>query len=248
MNQTSLRSLATGAAIVITLGLAAVVAAAGTRRDATSRDKGAGPGSAARPAVEAPAAQPVAAGWLPGGTLMSDFSAAGFGVTPGTTRGDVTRGRYLVTAIGCGDCHTPKVMGPNGPVEDEQRLLSGHPEGSALPPAPPLPAGPWIATLSADLTAWSGPWGTSYAFNLTPDENTGIGSWSEDTFVRAIRTGRHMGVSRPILPPMPWPAFRNLSDEDLRSIYAYLRSIPAIHNRVPEPLPPAPAPQQVASH
>ncbi|HSD27027.1 MAG TPA: hypothetical protein VLL75_06955 [Vicinamibacteria bacterium] len=91
---------------------------------------------------------------------------------------------------------------------------------------------------SWDTTAWAGPWGVSYAANLTPDENTGIGSWSEDTFVGALRTGRHMGVSRPILPPMPWEAFRNLTDEDLRSIYAYLKTVPPVRNRVPEPLPP----------
>ena len=146
----------------------------------------------------------------------------------------VERGRYLVTVIGCSDCHTPKKMGPQGPEFDESRLLSGHPEGSALP-APPAGQGPWIATASWDLTAWSGPWGISYAFNLTPDENTGIGSWDEETFVKAVRTGRHMGVSRPILPPMPWQIYKNLTDEDLRAVYAYLRSIPPIKNRVPAP-------------
>lgn len=113
------------------------------------------------------------------------------------------RGRYLVNAIACHDCHTPKKMGPQGPEFDFDRALSGHPEGSDLPTPPKLGAGPWVATASWDVTAWSGPWGVSYAFNLTPDENTGIGSWSEETFVGAIRTGRHMGVSRPILPPMP---------------------------------------------
>ncbi len=95
-----------------------------------------------------------------------------------------------------------------------------------------------MAVSSWDTTAWAGPWGVSYSANLTPDENTGIGSWSEETFVGALRTGRHMGVSRPILPPMPWGAFRNLIDEDLRSIYAYLRTVPPVRNRVPEPLPP----------
>lgn len=154
------------------------------------------------------------------------------------------RGRYLVESIGCSDCHTPKKMGPNGPALETGSLLSGHPEGQALPPAPNLGKGPWIATASWDLTAWSGPWGVSYAMNLTPDENTGIGSWSEETFVGALRTGRHMGVSRPILPPMPWQYFRNLSDEDLKAIYVYLRTIPPIHNRVPEPLPPAGAPAE----
>jgi mono/diheme cytochrome c family protein len=149
----------------------------------------------------------------------------------------VSRGQYLVEGIGCGDCHTPKKMGPNGPELDPSRLLSGHPEGTVLPPAPAA-QGPWIASASWDLTAWSGPWGVSYAMNLTPDENTGIGSWSEETFVQALRTGRHMGVSRPILPPMPWENFKNLGDEDLRSMYAYLRSINPVHNRVPEPTPP----------
>lgn len=155
----------------------------------------------------------------------------------GTSPERVERGRYLVSTIGCGDCHSPKVMGPEGPVEDETRLLSGHPESAVLD-APPAPTGSWIAAGSSDLTAWAGPWGISYTFNLTPDENTGIGSWSEDTFVQAIKTGRHMGVSRPILPPMPWHFYRNLVDEDLRSIYAYLRTIPPVHNRVPLPVAP----------
>jgi len=159
----------------------------------------------------------------------------------------VARGKYLVQSIGCDDCHTPKKMGPNGPILDESRRLSGHPEGSVLPAAPAA-KGPWIASTTFDLTAWNGPWGTSYAFNLTPDENTGIGSWSEETFVKAIRTGRHMGVARPILPPMPWLVYRNLNDEDLKSVYAFLRSIPPVHNRVPEPAPPAAAAVASASN
>jgi len=148
------------------------------------------------------------------------------------------RGRYLVASIGCADCHASKVFGPDGPEPDMTRFLAGHAENAELPPPPHLPVGPWMAMANADFTAWSGPWGVSYAINLTPDENTGIGSWSEDTFVKAVKTGRHMGVSRPILPPMPWTAFRNLTDEDLRSIFAYLRTIPAVHNRVPEPVAP----------
>jgi len=150
----------------------------------------------------------------------------------------VERGRYLVSAIGCGACHTPKTMGPSGPRSDSSRFLAGHPETSVLGSPPALDAGPWVAVSSWDTTAWSGPWGVSYSANLTPDENTGIGSWSEETFVRALRTGRHMGASRPILPPMPWGAFRNFTDEDLGSIYAYLMTVPPVRNRVPEPLPP----------
>ncbi len=150
----------------------------------------------------------------------------------------IERGRYMVTVMGCADCHAPKKMGEYGPVPDESRYLSGHPQESQLPPAPGLPDGPWAAVGSWDLTAWSGPWGTSFAMNLTPDENTGIGSWSEETFMKALRTGRHMGVSRPILPPMPWENFRHLSDEDLKAVYAYLMSQPPIRNRIPDPLPP----------
>lgn len=154
----------------------------------------------------------------------------------------VSRGAYLVSAMGCGSCHTPKTMGPHGPRSDASRFLAGHPEDAALAPPPVLGPGPWVAVSSWDTTAWSGPWGISYSANLTPDENTGIGSWSEETFVGALRTGRHMGVARPILPPMPWGAFRNLTDEDLRSIYAYLWTVPPVRNRVPDPVPP-PAPR-----
>jgi cytochrome c len=155
----------------------------------------------------------------------------------------VERGKYIVFTSGCNDCHTPKKMGPRGPELDLSRLLSGQPEAPALPPPPVLPAGPWIAVTNSDLTAWSGPWGVSYALNLTPDENTGIGSWSEDTFLKAIKTGRHMGVARPILPPMPVDSYKLFTDADLRAIYAYLRSIKPVKNRVPEPViapPPGP--------
>jgi mono/diheme cytochrome c family protein len=151
----------------------------------------------------------------------------------------VSRGKYIVMTSACDDCHTPKKMGPNGPVLDMSRLLSGHPESEKLPPPPVLPAGPWMAVASWDLAAWSGPWGVSFPMNLTPDENTGIGSWSEETFVKAIRTGKHMGVSRPILPPMPWEIYKNWTDEDLKAVYAYLRTIPPIKNHIPDPvLPP----------
>ncbi len=156
----------------------------------------------------------------------------------GPLASQIERGRYIVSFAGCDDCHTPKKMGPHGPEMDFSRRLSGHPEGSGLPPAPGLPEGPWLAVAAWDLTAWSGPWGTSYAVNLTPDVNTGLGIWTEEMFVGAIRTGRHMGQSRPILPPMPWEVIRNMNDEDLKAVYAFLQSLPPIHNRVPEPLPP----------
>ena len=148
------------------------------------------------------------------------------------------RGEYLVTVGVCNDCHTPWQMGPEGPAPDMTRLLSGHPEGMELPPPPDLEA-PWGAAFALTNTAFAGPWGISYATNLTPDENTGMGIWTEQMFIDAMRKGRHMGTSRPILPPMPWPWYSKMTDEDLKSVYAYLRSIPPIQNRVPEPVPPA---------
>ena len=154
----------------------------------------------------------------------------------------VDRGQYIVTTAGCNDCHTPHKMGPNGPEPDMSRMLSGHPEGMKLPKSPKLDM-PWAFSGAATMTAWSGPWGVSYTANLTPDQNTGLGIWTEDQFIRALREGKHMGTSRPILPPMPWPAFKNFTDEDLKAIFAYLRSIPPITNHVPDPIiaePPGP--------
>jgi mono/diheme cytochrome c family protein len=151
------------------------------------------------------------------------------------------RGEYIVKSMGCADCHTPTKMGANGPEPDMERWLSGHPAEMKLPPAP-APSGPWIASVAATMTAWSGPWGTSFTANLTPDPETGTGQWTEQQFVDTIRSGRHLGRGREILPPMPWPAIRNMTDADLKAIFAYLRTIPALKNRVPDPLPPAGAP------
>jgi hypothetical protein len=150
----------------------------------------------------------------------------------------VNRGRYLVNAFGCVDCHSPWQMTSQGPQPDAARYLSGHPADMVLPPAP-APEGPWIVSAAATNTAWNGPWGTSFTANLTPDEETGLGKWSEEEFIATLRNGRHLGRGRELLPPMPFPAIRNMNDEDLQSIFAYLRTIPAVQNRVPNPLPPA---------
>ena len=149
----------------------------------------------------------------------------------------VKRGEYLVRYGGCNDCHTPLKLGPNGPEPDMSRQLAGHPEDTKLPP-PDLKPGPWFAA-TAGMTAWTGPWGISYAANLTPEINTGMGIWTEDMFLKAMRTGKHMGAGREILPPMPWQSLGSLTDDDLKAVFAYLKSIPAIKNRVPDPLPPA---------
>lgn len=177
-------------------------------------------------------------------TAVIGLALYGFDVTSAqqgdkAASGDAKRGEYLVTAMGCNDCHTPwKVNADGVPEPDMSRMLSGHPESLKMPPAPELPPGPWLWTGSATLTAFAGPWGVSYAANLTPDENTGLGIWTEDMFVRALKTGKHMGTSRMIQPPMPWMWYGKLSDSDLKAVYAYLRTIPPIVNHVPDYAPP----------
>ena len=158
----------------------------------------------------------------------------------------VARGKYLVNTSGCHDCHTPFKMGPNGAEPDMTRMLSGHPETLAMPAAPKLPPGPWLVTAAGTNTAWSGPWGVSFTANLTPDADTGLGEWTLRNFMDTIRTGRHMGRGRAVLPPMPIPVYNNFTDADLESIYSYLRTIPAVKNRVPEPWAPASASAGVA--
>ena len=173
--------------------------------------------------------------------LLAIAALAAAAFTASSTTSSVERakrGEYLVKIMGCNDCHTPLKMGENGPEPDFSRMLSGHPEQMG-PVAPVQLPAPYMMGSVATNTAFSGPWGVSYTANLTPDRNTGLGIWTEDMFVKAIRTGRHMGVSRPINPPMPWPMYRNASDEDLQSIYAYLRTIAPIVNHVPEYQPPA---------
>lgn len=144
----------------------------------------------------------------------------------------VSRGGYLVRAMGCGDCHTPLKVGSNGPEPDLARGLSGHPKELKLPPPPPA-QGLWIWGGAASNTAFYGPWGISYAANLTPDMATGLGAWTPEQFVAAMKLGKHAGSGRPIAPPMPWQAFGTLTESDLRAIFAYLRSQPAIVNAVP---------------
>jgi mono/diheme cytochrome c family protein len=156
----------------------------------------------------------------------------------GPPPGDAKRGEYLVTGTGCGDCHTPMKMGPSGPEPDLTRALSGHPQALVMPPAPALPKGPWMGTFSATFTAWAGPWGVSFTANLTPDRDTGLGAWDARTFIDTIRSGRVMAKGRELLPPMPFPAMQKMTDADLASIFAYLRTVPTIVNKVPEPVPP----------
>ena len=150
----------------------------------------------------------------------------------------VERGKYLVDAIGCQDCHSPKIFSGGFPHPDPAKTMSGY-SGMKLPPIDKkvLAPGNWYL-MAPDLTAYVGPWGISYAANLTPDDQTGIGLWTEDVFVQAIRTGKHMGAGRQILPPMPYNYYQLLTDDDLKAVFAYLRTLPPIKNPVPAPVAP----------
>ena len=169
-------------------------------------------------------------------------------------------GRSIVATSACPDCHTPKTPGggmeavearecvfaiPGGCMVqfDESRWLAGHPEEVEIPDSIPAeidPADPngWGASPNNQFTAWGGPWGISIAPNLTPDMETGIGSWTEQMFMDAMRDGKHQGEAggRDILPPMPWFVYGAKSDRELRGMYAYLMSIPPVSNSVPEPV------------
>lgn len=152
----------------------------------------------------------------------------------------IRRGAYLVAISGCNDCHSPKVMTPQGPALDTSRLLSGY------NPAHPfegyderVASGGQFVLFNGDNTAFAGPWGVSYGANITPHE-TGIGNWSLDQFKIAMRQGKWKGLegSRTLLPPMPWQNYRDMTDEDVGAIFAYLRSIKPVENLVPAPKPP----------
>jgi cytochrome c553 len=151
---------------------------------------------------------------------------------------NLERGAYLVRIMGCNHCHTPYTLGPNGPHPDMTRALSGHPGELAMPAAPALGDSPWSWHGAATNTAFAGPWGVSFAANLTPDAETGLGKWTPEMFIATMRTGRHEGKGRPILPPMPAENLAALTDDDIRDLFAYLQSLKPIRNRVPAPIDP----------
>jgi len=122
----------------------------------------------------------------------------------------VARGKYLVTITGCNDCHTPG-------------YFYGTPDTSR--------------TLSGSELAWKGPWGVSYPRNITPEPQTGIGAWSDSDIVAAIRTGKRPD-GRILLPPMPWPDFAALTDEDAMAIAKYLKTLMPVMHQVPDIIPP----------
>jgi mono/diheme cytochrome c family protein len=174
--------------------------------------------------------------------MMKYLAAAALTVAitaPAAAQDAVARGEYLVKILGCNDCHTPFAFGPNGPEPDMTRMLSGHPEQIVIS-APATLVEPWMSAGNGTNTAHSGPWGVSFSANLTSDPETGVlRDYNEEQFLLMMRTGRHLGQGRPILPPMPWPPFGMMTDDDLKAVFAYLKQVPAIRNKVPDPLPPA---------
>lgn len=152
-------------------------------------------------------------------------------------------GEHLVAMIGCDDCHSPKIMTERGPIPDPALRLSGHPSSSPAIQIDRLSIQQnGYGACNSHMTAWVGPWGISYAANLTSDQS-GIGLWTEENFFRAIREGKLKGLKegRLLLPPMPWPAYSQMTDQEISAIFAYLKTVPAIENIVPPAEPPATA-------
>jgi len=152
----------------------------------------------------------------------------------------VKRGSYLVNAMGCDDCHSPKRMGAHGPEIIPELRFSGFRHDGQLPPIDTSVIAKGWTLFAPDFTSAAGVWGISYAGNITSDA-TGIGNWTEQNFLRAIKQGKLKGLEngRDLLPPMPWFVYKNLTDEDLKSIFAYLKTTKPVENVVPGPKSPA---------
>jgi len=148
-------------------------------------------------------------------------------------------GEHLVTICGCHDCHSPKMMSDHGPIPNPDQLLSGHHDAAPDPDIDRKEIESKGLVVTNDLTVWVGPWGVSYAANLTSDA-TGTGNWQESNFIYAIRNGKFKGLEsgRPLLPPMPWDVYKHMTDDELKAIFAYLKTTKPINNVVPNPLPP----------
>lgn len=151
----------------------------------------------------------------------------------------IERGEYMVKIMGCNDCHSPKRMGPNGPEIIPELMLSGYPSERPIAEFKDPMIKEGFAMFYPDLTAAAGPWGISFAGNLTPDE-TGIGTWSEEQFIKAFTQGKLKGLDngRRLLPPMPVENYKDMREEDVLAIFKYLKSIQPVKNIVPAPIPP----------
>ena len=147
----------------------------------------------------------------------------------------INTGKALVAQGKCGFCHTPVIDNSSAPP----KLLSGHPSDYELPDIPNTPVGSqqWMEFMAnLDSTVWVNEEGLVYSANITPDEETGIGLWTEEMFINTMRTGKHPGWKRELRKPMPWLELSTLTNEQLTAIYAYLMSIEPVDNRVPDPI------------
>jgi len=136
-------------------------------------------------------------------------------VQPAAAEDAVARGQYLVGIAGCNDCHTPGYFLGK---PDETRYLSGSDVGFEIP----------------GLGVFLGP-------NLTPDKETGLGGWTDAQIITALTKGKRPD-GRELAPVMPWHAFATLTEDDQNAIVAFLRSIPAVSNKVPGPFGPSEKP------
>ena len=156
-----------------------------------------------------------------------------------TTKDIVKRGEYLVGILGCNDCHSAKRMGARGPEIIPETMLAGFPASRPIVKFDSKLIKEGFAQFYPDLSAAAGPWGISFAGNLTSDE-TGIGNWTEEQFKRAMTQGKYKGseTSRMLLPPMPWQNYVGMKEEDLKAVFAYLKSTKPVKNVVPAPITP----------
>ena len=160
-------------------------------------------------------------------------------VTAETPTETVKRGEYLVTIMGCNDCHSAKRMGAQGPEVIPELMLSGYPSDRPVAKFTDKMIKQGFAQFYPDLTAAAGPWGISFAANLTPDE-TGIGNWTEEQFKKALTQGKSKGLDggRMLLPPMPWVNYATMAETDVKAVFAYLKSLKPVNNLAPQPITP----------
>jgi len=149
-------------------------------------------------------------------------------------------GEHLVTIGGCNDCHTPKKMTATGPADDSSLLLSGHPEKMPAPDVDRKQMESKGLVVTSTFTSWVGPWGITYSANLTPDD-TGLGNWTESQFLYALKNSISKGLSggRPLLPPMSMMPVKHMTDDELKAIFAYLKTIKPVKNNSVQPTAPA---------
>ena len=148
----------------------------------------------------------------------------------------ITAGKNLVMEAKCNFCHTPYT---DTEIGNSEKLLSGHPSESNIPDIPNVPVGSqeWLEFVAnLNSTVWIDGNTVVFSANITPDKETGIGKWSEETFITTLRTGKHPGWKRDLKKPMPWLDYATLSNDQLTAIYAYLMSIEPVNNRVPDPV------------